>query len=390
MTETRQQNRTKTKQRKQRKKRIAVVTGTRAEYGVLASTLAAIKASRRLELQLVVTGIHLLRQFGHTVDQIRADGWSIDAQVKMQSGDDSEFDQSRGLGRGIEGIARFLIDADSDVVLVLGDRIEALAGALAGVTCGKIVAHVHGGDVAPGDFDDALRHSITKLAHLHFAATRDAADRIRKLGESNDRIFVVGAPGLDRLRQILDTEDIEPDASRALIVHHASGRAGQIERRTMNAILAAVEAAGLSALVVYPNTDRGHRGIIEAIEGAKKRGQKLRVARSLPRDRYLRELIQSRLLIGNSSSGIIEAATAGTAVVNIGPRQAGRLRGGRCIVDSGESRAAICAAIQKALKMRPKRGTSGPYGDGRSGAAIARMMERVELSDALRRKVITY
>jgi len=371
-------------------KRIAVVTGTRAEYGVLASTLAAIKASRRLELQLVVTGIHLLRRFGHTVDQIRSDGWSVDAQIRMQSGDDSELDQSRGLSRGIEGIARFLINADSDAVLVLGDRIEALAGALAGVTCGKIVAHVHGGDVAPGDFDDSLRHSITKLAHLHFAATRDAADRIRKLGESDDRIFVVGAPGLDRLRHIVDTEDFESDANRALIVHHASGRSSQVERRTMKAILAAVEAAGLGALAVYPNTDRGHRGIIEAIDGAKKRGQKLSVARSLPRDQYLRELIQSRLLIGNSSSGIIEAATAGTAVVNIGPRQAGRLRGGRCIVDCGESRAAIDVAIQKALGMRPKRGAAGPYGDGRSGAAIARMMECVELSDALRRKVISY
>lgn len=373
-----------------RKKRIAVITGTRAEYGVLASTLGAIKASQRLELQLVVTGIHLLRQFGRTVDQVRADGWTIDAQVKMQSGDDSELDQSRGLGRGIERIAKYLIDADTDVVLVLGDRIEALAGALAGVTTGKIVAHVHGGDVAPGDFDDSLRHSITKLAHLHFAATRDAADRIRKLGESDDRIFVMGAPGLDRLRQILDKERIETASDRALIVHHACGRSSAIERRTMSAILASVKSVGLFAMVVYPNTDRGHSGIIEAIESAKKRGQELDVARSLPRDQYLRELIRSRLLIGNSSSGIIEAATAGSAVVNIGPRQAGRLRGGRCIVDAGETRAEISAAIQKALKMRAKRGTSGPYGDGRSGAAIARILESVALSDALRRKVITY
>ncbi|MEE9211172.1 MAG: UDP-N-acetylglucosamine 2-epimerase, partial [Phycisphaeraceae bacterium] len=169
--------------RRRRIRRVAVITGTRADYGLLRSTMAAIQTHRRLRLQVVVTGMHLLHKFGHTVDQIARDGWRVDARVKMQTGDDSPLDQAAGLSRGVLGIAKFLEQAKSEIVLVLGDRIEAMAGALAAVTTGRIVAHIHAGDVAPGDFDDSLRHAITKLAHVHLTATRCAARRVVRMGE---------------------------------------------------------------------------------------------------------------------------------------------------------------------------------------------------------------
>lgn len=374
-------------------RRIAVVTGTRAEYGVLKSTMQAVSKRKNLKLQLIVTGIHLLPKFGRTIRDIRADGWTIDVVAPMQSGDDSAADQALGLGRGVQGIARFLERAQSDVVVVLGDRIEALAGALAGLTTGRFVAHLHGGDVAPGDIDDTMRHCITKLAHLHFPATADAARRIRRLGERPETIHVVGAPGLDHLREIKVTAEHRKQwANRVLVIQHASGRAPEREAQVMRSILRAVVDHGLEPAILYPNTDRGHSGIIEAINVFRKSGAGERAAihRSLHRDDYLRALVACRLLVGNSSSGIIEAPTAGTAAVNIGDRQKGRLRAGRSVIDAGESYAAIHAAIGKALRLRPRRGARSPYGTGNAGSRIAAILARVSLSDALRRKQLTF
>ncbi|MCH7705352.1 MAG: UDP-N-acetylglucosamine 2-epimerase, partial [Planctomycetes bacterium] len=153
--------------------------------------MEAINRHRRLELQLAVTGMHLLRGFGHTVNEIKRDGWRIDARVRMQRGNDDPLDQALGLSRGIAGLARFFDAARTDVVLVLGDRIEAMAAALAAVSTGRILGHIHGGDVAPGDFDDSMRHAISKLAHVHFAATRASARRLVRMGESPQRVHHV-------------------------------------------------------------------------------------------------------------------------------------------------------------------------------------------------------
>ena len=185
-------------------RRIAVVTGTRAEYGLLRSTMEAVAEHRDLTLQVVVTGMHLLRKFGRTIDDIVRDGWRVGARVKMQTGDDSPLDQAAGLSRGVRGIATYCEQAATDIVVVLGDRIEAMAGTLAAVTTGRLLAHVHGGDIAPGDFDDSLRHAISKLAHLHLTATESARRRLIRMGESPDRVHCVGAPGLDRLFQLIE------------------------------------------------------------------------------------------------------------------------------------------------------------------------------------------
>ncbi len=405
------------------RRRICVVTGTRAEYGLLRTVMRAIDRHPRLELQLIVTGMHLLRRFGHTVDAIRADGWRIDAMVRMQSGRDDAIAEAEAAGRGIQGIARALRRLRSDVVLVTGDRVEAFAGAAAGACARRCVAHIHGGDRAPGDVDDLLRHAITKLAHVHFVATDDAARRVRRLGEEPGRIFRVGAPGLDEIRAIR-----RPSAARlremlggdvgdyAMVVQHPWGRPAEQERRDMLATLSAVQAAGLSGVILYPNSDPGHSGIIRAIEewvsgggvagsealvsGGRTRFPKVKpdpcdrnpvrwfVARSLDRDTYIRLLKGARVLVGNSSSGIIESAAAGVPAVNIGPRQQGRLKCGPSVIDSSPGRAAVLRAIRRALRIRV-RSDKSVYGDGRAGERIAAALARLPLNDAFHRKLIT-
>lgn len=378
-------------QRRTGRRRVAVVTGTRAEYGLLQSTMEAITRHPKLTLQTVVTGMHLIRKFGLTIRQIERDGWRIDARVPMQRGDDDSLDQARGLSRGIAGISAYLEQARTDIVLVLGDRIEAMAGALAATTTGRFLAHIHGGDVASGDTDDILRHSLTKLAHIHLAATKEAARRIIRLGERSEQVHVVGAPGLDRLFTILRES---PELRRnkedvAVIVQHACGRRPAVEARAMSAVLQAVKATGLKAVALYPNTDRGHTGIISALTRAQTRSNGngwLRVARSLDRDSYLRLLIGSRVLVGNSSSGIIEAAAAGTPAVNVGDRQAGRLRAGNGILDAGESVSGIRRALSSALTQRPKKRGATPYGQGGAGERIAQILAQCPLGESLRRK----
>ena len=421
--------------RRTSRRRIAVVTGTRAEYGVLRSTIAAIAAHPQLDLQLVVTGMHLLCKFGHTVDAIRADGWPIAARVPMQRGDDDPLDQAEGLARGVAGLARCFARLRPDVVLVLGDRIEALAGALAAVTTGCVLAHVHGGDVAPGDFDDSLRHSITKLAHLHFAATKQSAARVRRLGEDTRRVFCVGAPGLDELRPLirrsagrrsagppspagrrataLEQCDVDgPRAPFAVIAQHAHGRSAAHEERLARAVFDAVARCGLRQIITYPNTDRGHSGVLRAIAAHARRAPRgtVVVAPSLPREVFVRLLAQAAVLVGNSSAGIIEAPFLGTPVVNVGTRQAGREPGGPGIIHVAERRtpaattSAIAAAIRRALHLphasagrgavRAGRSTTraghSVYGDGGSGARIARLLARIPLSADMHRKQITY
>ncbi len=391
-----------------------MITGTRAEYGLLRTTIAAIENHPKLELLLVATGLHLLRKFGRTVRHIEQDGWRIHARIPMQRGLDSPQDQAEGLARGVRGMARFLESDNADVVLVLGDRIEAMAGALAGTTMGKIVAHIHGGDVAPGDMDDALRHSITKLAHIHLAATRDAARRIVRMGEHHHSVHIVGAPGLDEAYKIA-AESIDPESNghcsrgvakkreQATVLYHASGRSATRERQAMGAILRALDHHGLDRIVIGPNADRGHSGVLEAIEQARDRSQQagnrshgaqnVRVVTSLERGAYLRTLSDSRLLIGNSSSGIIEAAVLGTPVVNVGSRQAGRLRNGRFVIDSGESYRDICEAIGTALAAGPgrmRRSRRSVYGSGGAGARIAEILAQTSLGRIVRTKRIRY
>ncbi|MEK6675327.1 MAG: UDP-N-acetylglucosamine 2-epimerase [Planctomycetota bacterium] len=371
------------------RRRVAVVTGSRAEYGLLKSCMTAIARHSRLELQLVAAGMHLLRKSGFTVRDIERDGWSIDARIRMQRGDDSSTDQAEGLACGVTGMARFFEESATDIVVVLGDRIEAMAAALAATSVAKILAHIHGGDVAPGDADGRMRDAITKLAHVHFAASKSAARRIVRMGEEPKRVFEVGAPGLDRLAAL--ARGRRPKRSgMCLVLQHPCGRAAATEREVMNNILAAVDASHLRPVIVYPNTDRGHSGIVKAIEEYQTRHAENGAVffRSMNHDDYLRTLIDAEVIVGNSSSGVIEAASARTPAVNVGDRQQGRERSGRSVVDAGESSRSIARAIQTALRRRPRWGAPTVYGDGRGGVQLAETLATLPLDDRFRRKCV--
>lgn len=340
--------------------------------------------------------MHLLRRFGHTIDDIRRDGHPIAARIPMQRGDGSATDQAEGLARGVAAIARFFERSRTERAVVLGDRIEALAAAFAAVATGRTLVHIHGGDVAPGDFDDRLRAAITQLADLHLPATQAAARRVIAMGANRARVHVVGAPGLDDVFQLRESlprrRALAPRAARAriarraplvpapsrtaLIIQHAHGRSDSTEQRVMRDLLRAVASRGLCRTIIFPNSDRGHRGVLRAIDAHLRESPagEVDVHRSLPRERFLRALVDAELLVGNSSCGLIEAPVVGTPSINVGDRQRGREPGGPGVFHAGESYAAIAAAIDDALPGKRARRCfrRGPYGRGGAGARIAR------------------
>ena len=373
-----------------RRRVIAVVTGSRAEYGLLRSTMRAIAAHPELKLRVIATGTHLLRRFGHAVNDIVRDGFRIDARVKMQRGNDAPLDQAQGISLGIAGIAPHLAAWKVDVVLVLGDRIEAMAGALAGITTGRFVAHIHGGDTAPGDIDESIRHAISKLSHIHFPASKSSRKRLLDMGERNDSIFMVGPPAMDEIREVSSRRGgtLGAAGNLAIVLQHPCGRPASVEKRVMNDIITATLAAGLHPLVIEPNSDRGHSGIRAAIRSARSRMAENGglIAASLERTSFLHALADARVLIGNSSSGIIEAPLMGTPSINVGDRQRGRERYGNSVIDCGESPQEIARAIRKALSMRRGRRSTTPGSSISVGQKIADHLSRVQLDEDLRRK----
>jgi len=394
---------TKSRSKTRTRRRIAVVTGTRAEFGLLETVLREIDRSHTLELQLIVTGMHLLPKFGRSIDHIRKAGWPIAATVKMQTGRDCTNDEPQAVSRGIAGIAHALDRLSSDVVIVLGDRIEAFAAATAAAVGRRVLAHIHGGDRAVGDVDESLRNAITRLAHVHFVATKDAAARLKRMGEMTGRIHRVGAPGLDdirlfrkslsanrrevreRLRNLIGPA---ANAPYALVVQHPCGHGARREAEIVQHIVAAVKKIGLAGIAIYPNSDPGHDGIVQVIR--KLKTPKWQTFRTLMRDDYLFTAGRAAVIVGNSSSGIIESASLGIPAVNIGPRQQGRVRCGTSVIDVGESSTAIAAGIRRALRQPRPTLRRSVYGDGRAGERITRTLERLIITPTPIKKRLQY
>ena len=384
--------------------RVAVVTGTRAEFGLLETVLRALKTRKSPEFRLIVTGMHLLPKFGHTIDHIKAGGWRVDATVPMQTGRDHAADEAQAVARGISGIARALDRLKCDSVLVLGDRIEAFAGACAAACSRRILVHIHGGDRATGDVDDTLRNAISRMAHVHLVASQDAANRLGRMGEQSFRIHCVGAPGLDDIRAFHHTDQrnrrradkrvaelLGPVAIDrfALVVLHPCGRPPRAEEIVAKRTIAAVEECGLAGVAVFPNSDPGHEGVLKALGDLEERPW-WRVFPSLTREDYIRVASRAAVMVGNSSSGMIESASLGLNAVNIGPRQTGRLPCGRGVIDCDEISVGIARAIQRATVLRRPKGGRSVYGDGRSGDRIAQALARLIISPLLTHKALTY
>lgn len=386
---------------KRRKRRICVLTGTRAEYGLLTSLLKAVDDHPWLALDLAVTGMHLLEEFGHTRDDIAADGWEIALSIPIYSGKDAREDLGPALARLIETLSRWLVRRETDVLVVLGDRLEVLGGACAALAAGVPVAHLHGGELAPGELDDRIRFAVSSMANLHFVATAAAQRRLLRLGESRDAVFRVGAIGLDHIyrlkkefRQTNPAEvkaffGLDPDRPMLAIVGHPCGFGTDGEYRNMQTVLSALK--GEQGIIIGPNTDPGHSGITRAIREFLKSPSGCRDWRffaSLERTKYLQAIWASDALVGNSSSGILEANALGTAVVNIGPRQEGRERNGNTIIDVDYDARRIAKAVGEAIatsrarRVRPSRA----FGTGDTGRRIAETLAEVSFDRRMRVK----
>lgn len=381
-------------------RRVCFVTGTRAEFGLMRSTLEAIRAHAKLDLQLVCTGMHLDAAHGRSIDTIRSEGWRVNAVVPWEGGaaGSSAARNAGATGRAIAALAQRYEELDSDVVLVVGDRVEAFAAATAAHISHRVVAHVHGGDRALGQVDDALRHSISKLAHLHFPATDQSAERLRRMGEDSWRIHRVGSPGIDGVRAAaarraelrVNFPGLRPRRF-ALLVLHPTGPDEAKERDRAETVIGGVEDVGFEqVVVVYPNNDPGSRGIMACWEQLGGRDGYF-VRRDVPRPQFLGLMRDAAVLVGNSSSGIIEAASFGTPVVDVGPRQAGRERSGN-VTNVPFSAAAISRALSAAWNDgSPVRSAArNVYGGGGAGRRIADVLARTARTDRLLRKLIAY
>jgi UDP-N-acetylglucosamine 2-epimerase (non-hydrolysing)/GDP/UDP-N,N'-diacetylbacillosamine 2-epimerase (hydrolysing) len=376
-------------------KRICFITGTRAEFGLMRSALSAIRAHRGLNLQIIATGMHLDRSRGNTLAAIRADGWPVDDIVPWKPGD-SPTALAAATGAAITGIAKALDHLKSDIALVVGDRVEAFAGATAAAISGRVVAHVHGGDRALGQLDDSLRHAITKLAHIHFPATAASAARIKRLGEEPSRIHCVGSPGIDGIQsEAIDPPfDLTPHRYILLVLHPTSPDDALEFRRACSILSAALSVNPDRVVIIHPNTDPGSSGIVGAWQAAAHDPRCL-IAQNVSRPIFLGLLRDAALIAGNSSSGIIEAASFQTPVLNIGPRQLGRECADDVVHVTYSPREIKIAVATIWNNGRPRRSRCrNPYaaagGHSDAGTKIAAIIGKVKLDERLLRKLITY
>jgi UDP-hydrolysing UDP-N-acetyl-D-glucosamine 2-epimerase len=378
------------------RRRICFVTGTRADFGLMNTALRAIGAHPGLSLQIVVTGMHLDRRRGRTVSGLRAEGWSIDAVVPWARSD-APAARTAATGRAIARLAELFGKLRPDVVLIVGDRVEALAAAVAGHLSDLAVAHVHGGDRALGQADDALRHAITKLSHVHFAATRSSGQRLLNLGEDRWRVHVVGAPGIDQITRAAAGRAstrrlIGSNEPFALLIQHPTEPDPAIEFRRAESLIRALLRSGIPRVaIIDPNNDPGAEGIVQCWDQIDPSERRVVRFANLPRAEFLGLLRDTVVLVGNSSAGMIEAASFGTPVIDIGPRQSGREHGPNvlhapCAAASVRKRIAGIWRMGDPIRF-PSR---NPYGGAGAGRRIAQTLASLKVNARLLRKLIAY
>ena len=378
-------------------KKIAYISGTRADFGLMTPVFTAVRESKSLSLKVYTTGMHLMPLYGETVKEVTAlfpDAERIEATIES----DGRDGLARFAGALLPKIVAAFTSDRPDFVLLLGDRVEMLMVATACLYLGIPTGHLHGGE-RTATVDETARHAISKLASLHFAATEASAQRLKKMGEEERRIHVVGAPALDViLYQKLPTraELSEKLGLKAgpfiLVVQHAVSEEIADAGKQMQETLAAVKSFGLPVVVIYPNADAGGKAIIAEIE--KEREHPLfRILPSLPYEDFLALEREASVWVGNSSGALIESASFAVPVVNIGTRQNGRERGGN-VLDAGYDRKAIASAIKRALTDMSYRAglrdISNPWGKGGTGARVAHILEELAIDRSLLAKQLAY
>ncbi len=375
-------------------RKILYISGTRADYGLMRPVLFAIKKHPGLKIEIVATGMHLMPEFGRTIKEVIRDGFKVYSLFAVYR-DDTPASMVNFCGEFILKLNRAVAKIKPDAILILGDRLEMLAAAIVGAYRMIPVAHIHGGD-ATSTVDEFARHAISKLSHLHFAVTPNSAKRILAMGEEPWRVHVVGAPGLDDIlheeliskASLAKRYGLDLSAPMVLVVQHPVTleikQAALQMRRTMEA----VKEFAQQAIVVYPNADAGGRAMIRVIEQYRKYPF-IKIYQTIPRKDYLSLMKIAGVIVGNSSSGIIEAPSFHLPVVNIGSRQSGREKAEN-VIEVGYDKNQIRQAIKKAIydKKFRKRVTDckSPYGDGQANKRIVSILSNLKVDEKLLQK----
>ena len=374
---------------------IGVVTGSRADFGLLHGVLKGIQASPRLDLQLFVTGMHLAPEFGETWRTIESDGFPIARKIDIALSGDTPADITRATGRGVIGFADAFEQSRPDLVLVLGDRFEILAAVQACLLARIPVAHIAGGDTTEGAVDESIRHAITKMAHVHLVTNAEAAARVRQMGENPAHIHLTGSPGIDFIvthplltRDQLATLVGLPLTGRLLAVTFHPATLDPIPQHTqMQELLTALDTldpAETSIIFTMSNADAEGRALMALVTEFTRTRPHTRAFTSLGQTNYLSLMAHADAVVGNSSSGLYEAPTLKTPTVNIGDRQKGRLQASSVINCPAES-TAIARSIHAAYQL-DTRETANPYGNGDASAKIIAVLEALENPSSLLQK----
>lgn len=379
-------------------RKILYISGSRADYGLMRSVLFQINNHPEMNLAIAATGMHLMPEFGNTIDEIRNDGFSlhiIDVTYKWDTRDSmAEF-----VGLFIEKFTRLVKNIQPDIILLLGDRGEMLGAAITGAYMGIPIAHIHGGEIT-STVDESARHAITKLSHIHFPATKRSAERIIKMGENPQNVFVVGAPGLDEIikihpetiKEVAQRYEINPSIPLILVVQHPVPLESGDPATQMEETLKAVSCLPWQVFVIYPNADAGGRQMIEIIRKYSS-GKNIRSFQSVDHSDFLAIMKLSSVIVGNSSSALIEAPSFGIPAVNIGTRQKGREQGENVIntgYNSREISAAIsCALLDGEFKRKVKTAIN-PYGNGHSSEQITDILEKIVITPDFVQKRMMY
>jgi UDP-N-acetylglucosamine 2-epimerase (non-hydrolysing)/GDP/UDP-N,N'-diacetylbacillosamine 2-epimerase (hydrolysing) len=366
------------------KKRVCVVTGSRAEYGLLQPLLCALKADPAFDLQIVATGMHLAPEFGLTYRVIENDGFKIDAKVEMLLSSDTPVGTIKSLGLAVIGMADALEGLAPALVIVLGDRFEIFAASQAALIMRIPLAHIAGGDTTEGAIDEAMRHSITKMAQLHFATNRDAEKRVVQMGEDPARVFNVGSLGLDaiRLTSLLDRDALQAKlgfdfrSRNLLVTFHPVTLASDFGLSQFDELTTALDRMGDQTGVIFtrPNADPAGRRLIERLDEYAASRSNMQVYTSLGQQLYFSIMAQVDAVVGNSSSGLYEAPSFCRPTVDIGERQRGRLASDS-VIHCEPHASAIEEAIRHALTMDCSK-TINPYGNGNAADRIMEVLKR--------------
>ncbi|WP_201028963.1 UDP-N-acetylglucosamine 2-epimerase [Leptospira interrogans] len=364
------------------KRKVCVVTGTRAEYGLLYWLMKEIKADSDLELQIIATGMHLSTEFGLTYKQIEQDGFKINTKVEMLLSSNTAVGITKSMGLGIISFAEAFENLRPDILILLGDRFELLAAAQAAMIAKIPIGHISGGELTEAAFDEGIRHAITKLSHLHFVAAEPYRKRVIQMGEQPDCVFNFGAPGLDHLSKMnwMEKEElslelgIELKAPIFLVTYHPVTLEDNKPTEAMNELLNALEEFSEATIIfTYPNADTGSRELIHQIDSfVSKNLKNTKAFVSLGQRKYLSLMRLATVIIGNSSSGLTEAPALKKATVNIGDRQKGRLKAAS-IIDCIEKKEFIVSGIKKALSIEHKeivRKSTSLYGNGNGNVSV--------------------